>query len=58
MSDLVQKLRDNTKFYHSDCELKMECAARIEELEAQRDELVETLKWYHEALKATAKGEE
>ena len=33
MSDLAQRLRDSTKFYHSDCELKMRCADRIEELD-------------------------
>jgi len=43
MSDLAQRLRDSTQFYHSDCELKMGCAARIEELEEQRDELLEAL---------------
>ena len=43
MSDLAQRLRDSTQFYHSDCELKMGCAAHIEELEEQRDELLEAL---------------
>ena len=36
MSDvLVKRLRSSTQFYHADCELKMACAARIEELEAK-----------------------
>ena len=33
--DLVKRLRSSTQFYHADCELKMACAYRIEELEAK-----------------------
>ena len=33
--DLVKRLRSSTQFYHADCELKMACADRIEELEAK-----------------------
>ena len=33
--DLVKRLRSSTQFYHADCELKMACACRIEELEAK-----------------------
>ena len=33
--DLVKRLRDSTEFYHGDCELKMQAADRIEELEKQ-----------------------
>jgi hypothetical protein len=38
--DLVERLRSSTQFYHADCELKMACAYRIEELEAKHTELV------------------
>lgn len=31
--DLAKRLRDSTAWYHVDCELKMKCADRIEELE-------------------------
>ena len=31
--DLVKRLRDSTSWYHADCELKMKCADRIENLE-------------------------
>ena len=44
MSDLAQQLRDSTHWYHLDCELKMECAARIENLEEQNKELLEALR--------------
>ena len=43
MSDLAQRLRGSTKWYHSDCELKQDCAARIEKLEEQNKELLEAL---------------
>jgi hypothetical protein len=33
--DLVKQLRETTHFYQVDCELKMKCADRIEELEAE-----------------------
>jgi stress-induced morphogen len=35
MSDLAKRLRETTHMYQADCELKMKCAARIEELEAK-----------------------
>ena len=41
--DLVERLRKSTAFYHADCELKMACAARIEELEAKLAKAVEAL---------------
>ena len=39
MSDLVKRLRETTHMYQVDCELKMKCAARIEELEAENARL-------------------
>ena len=45
MSDLAQRLRGSTKWYHSDCELKLECAARIEKLEEQNKEMLEALEF-------------
>ena len=33
--ELVKRLIDSTEWFHCDCEIKMECAARIEELSAQ-----------------------
>lgn len=33
--DLVKRLRETTHMYQVDCELKMKCADRIEELEAK-----------------------
>ena len=35
--DLVKRLRETTHMYQVDCELKMKCAARIEELEAENN---------------------
>ena len=32
--ELVKRLIDSTEWFHCDCEIKMECAARIEELSA------------------------
>jgi hypothetical protein len=37
--DLVKRLRETTHMYQVDCELKMKCAARIEELEAENRRL-------------------
>ena len=37
--DLVKRLRETTHMYQVDCELKMKCADRIEELEAENAEL-------------------
>jgi hypothetical protein len=34
--DLAKRLRETTHIYQVDCELKMKCADRIEELEANR----------------------
>jgi hypothetical protein len=47
--DLVKRLRETTHIYQVDCELKMKCAARIEELEAilrEVDQWVEDLGVY------------
>jgi hypothetical protein len=33
--DLAKQLRETTHMYQTDCELKMKCAARIDELEAK-----------------------
>ena len=43
MSDLAQRLRNNTKFYHWDWELKTECASRIDELEAKNKDSIKAL---------------
>ena len=43
--DLVKRLRSSTQFYHADCELKMACAARIEELEAKLAKAAAALQW-------------
>jgi hypothetical protein len=37
--DLVKRLRETTHMYQVDCELKMKCADRIEELEAENKKL-------------------
>ena len=56
MSDLVERLRNSTAFYHADCELKMACAARIEELETKLAKAeakiveLEEYKWMYEDL--------
>ena len=42
--ELAKRLRDSTSWYHVDCELKMKCAARIEELEANLAEQIEWVK--------------
>ena len=42
--DLVKRLRDSTAWYHADCELKMKCADRIEELEALLAKAVDGLR--------------
>ena len=34
MDDLAKRLCETTHMYQADCELKMKCAARIDELEA------------------------
>jgi len=39
--DLAKRLRETTHIYQVDCELKMKCADRIEELEAQLAKAVE-----------------
>jgi hypothetical protein len=41
--DLVKRLRETTHMYQVDCELKMKCADRIEELEAKLEKAVEAL---------------
>ena len=38
--DLAKKLRETTYMYQVDCELKMKCADRIEELEAKLEKAV------------------
>jgi hypothetical protein len=43
--DLVKRLRETTHMYQVDCELKMKCADRIEELEAKLAKAVEALQW-------------
>jgi len=48
-NDLVERLRKSTAFYHADCELKMACAARIEELEAKlakAEEIIELVETF------------
>lgn len=37
MSELAKRLRETTHMYQVDCELRMKCAARIDELEALYD---------------------
>lgn len=37
MSELAKQLRETTHMYQVDCELRMKCAARIDELEALYD---------------------
>ena len=52
MSDLAKRLRETTHMYQADCELKMKCAARIDELEARiadRDHHIEELEALYEA---------
>ena len=39
--DLAKRLRETTHIYQVDCELKMKCADRIEELEAKLAQLTE-----------------
>ena len=39
MDDLAKRLRETTYMYQADCELKMKCAARIEQLAATCEEL-------------------
>ena len=39
MSDLAKKLRDSTEWFHCDCEIKMKCADRLDELEAVLQEV-------------------
>jgi hypothetical protein len=41
--DLAKRLRETTHIYQVDCELKMKCADRIEELEAKLAKAVEAL---------------
>jgi hypothetical protein len=52
MSDLAKRLRETTHMYQADCELKMKCAARIDELEALYDAAV------HDAQEAEAYAEQ
>ena len=55
MSDLAKRLRETTHMYQADCELKMKCAARIDELEALYEAAVrdaEEAEAYAEALEA------
>jgi len=52
LDDLAKRLREATHMYQADCELKMKCAARIEELEARiadRDHHIEELEALYEA---------
>jgi len=37
-NDIASKLRESTRWYHNDCELKSSAADRIEELEAKLSE--------------------
>jgi hypothetical protein len=49
VSDLAKRLRDSTEWFHCDCEIKMKCADRLEELEAVLQEVaawVEGLGYY------------
>jgi uncharacterized coiled-coil protein SlyX len=52
LDDLAKRLREATHMYQADCELKMKCAARIDELEARiadRDHHIEELEAVYEA---------
>ena len=42
--DLAKRLRETTHIYQVDCELKMECADRIDELEAKLAKVVDALR--------------
>jgi hypothetical protein len=58
MSDLAKRLRETTHMYQADCELKMKCADRIEELEARLEQyraLYEAAR--HDAQEAEAYAE-
>ena len=49
--DLVKRLRETTHMYQVDCELKMKCADRIEELEEENAQLKAQLAKAVEALR-------
>lgn len=44
--DLAERLRETTHMYQVDCELKMKCADRIEELETKLEKALEALEFY------------
>ena len=49
--DLVKRLRETTHMYQVDCELKMECADRIEQLAATNEELSNCLAVFESNIK-------
>lgn len=52
--DLVKRLRETTNVFQADCELKMKCAAYIEQLAATNEELeADRKKTYEAMLKVT-----
>lgn len=51
MTDIVERLRASTQFYHSDCELKREAIAEIERLQMKAARLREALRLADAALR-------
>jgi hypothetical protein len=57
-NDLVKRLRETTHMYQVDCELKMKCADRIEELEAKLNDQTHLIEQFFALLDITEQTDE